>query len=108
PKDDEILIKVGGSAMNPVDTYFRKGMRPVPSFPHIPHFDLGGVVESIGANVQNIQPGSRVWATNISGTATEYLTAKAEDVFTLPDNISEIEGAAIAMPFATAHLSLHY
>ncbi|MBU9719912.1 MULTISPECIES: NADPH:quinone reductase [Bacillaceae] len=108
PQDNEILIKVGGSALNPVDTYFRKGIRPVPAFPHIPHFDLGGVVDSVGKNITKVKPGDGVWATNISGTSAEYLTATQEDVFLLPDKITEVEGAAVAMPFTTAHLSLHY
>ncbi|MDQ0256895.1 NADPH2:quinone reductase [Evansella vedderi] len=108
PKENEVLIRVGASAINPVDTYFRKGIREVPRFPHIPHFDLGGVVEEVGEGVSHVKAGDRVWATNVAGTSAEYVTASSEAVFPLPDTTTEVEGAALAMPFMTAHLSLHY
>ena len=50
-----MLIEVKASGINPVDTYFRKGIRQVPSFPHIPHFDLAGVVKEVGEHVTSLQ-----------------------------------------------------
>ncbi|UCZ54106.1 NADPH:quinone reductase [Bacillus shivajii] len=108
PKAGEVLIKIGGSGLNPVDTYFRKGIRPVSSFPFIPHFDLGGTVEEVGANVTYVKKGDRVWATNVTGTCAEYVTCDESKVFPLPKRVTDVEGAALAMPFMTAHLSLHY
>lgn len=108
PEANEVLIKIGGSAINPVDTYFRKGIRQVPSFPHIPHFDLGGVVEEVGEKVEGVKVGDRVWATNVSGSCAEYVVADGDLVFPLNESFTEIDGAAIAMPFITAHLSLHF
>lgn len=107
-RENEVLIKVGGSAINPVDTYFRKGIREVPKFPHIPHFDLGGVVEEVGEAVTHVKKGDRVWGTNVPGTCADYVKANADAVFPLPSSYTEVEGAALAMPFVTAHLSLHY
>lgn len=108
PKENEVLIKVGGSGLNPVDTYFRKGIRQVSSFPAVPHFDLGGTVEKIGANVTYVKEGDRVWATNVTGTCAEYVVANESSIFPLPKRVTEVEGAALAMPFMTAHLSLHF
>ncbi|MFA9559244.1 NADPH:quinone reductase [Evansella sp. AB-rgal1] len=108
PKENEVLIKVGGSAINPVDTYFRKGIRQVPSFPHIPHFDLGGTIVEVGEKVTEYKIGDKVWGTNIPGTCAEYVVVSTDQVFPLPDFVSEVEGAALAMPFMTAHLSLHF
>ncbi|MFB5664216.1 NADPH:quinone reductase [Alteribacillus sp. HJP-4] len=102
----EILIEVKASGINPVDTYFRKGIREVKSFPHIPHFDLAGVVAETGSEVNNFQQGDRVWATNISGSAAEYTSADPSFVFPLPDNVSYEEGASLGIPSLTAHLSL--
>ncbi|SDY34231.1 NADPH2:quinone reductase [Evansella caseinilytica] len=107
-KRNEILIKIGGSGLNPVDTYFRKGIRQVSGFPAVPHFDLSGTVEEIGADVSRFQAGDRVWATNVTGTCAEYVTAAEKSAFPLPENTSFVEGAALAMPFMTAHLSLFY
>lgn len=108
PKENEVLIKVGASGINPVDTYFRRGIRQVPTFPYIPHFDLGGVVEQVGSSVTNLKEGDRVWATNVIGTCAEYVVADAAYVFPLADDYSEVDGAAMAMAYMTAHLSLHF
>lgn len=107
-KENEILIEVGASGINPVDTYFRSGIRPVDSFPQIPHFDLAGTVIEIGPNVTKWKVGDRIWATNIKGTAAEFVTAKEDQVFFLPDHLSFVDGAALAMAFMTAHLALFH
>lgn len=104
--EDDVLVKVGASGINPVDTYFRAGIREVPSFPHIPHFDLAGTVVEAGKNVTNVSVGDRVWGTNISGTAAEYVACPQSKVFPLADHLTFEEGAALAMAFMTAHLSL--
>ncbi|MFC0471273.1 NADPH:quinone reductase [Halalkalibacter kiskunsagensis] len=105
-KSNEVLVQVRASGVNPVDTYFRKGIRPVDSFPYIPHFDIAGEVAEVGSAVNNVQIGDRVWATNAKGASAEYVAISADLVFPLPvDNTFE-EGAAIAMPFMTAYLSL--
>ncbi|OIJ14000.1 quinone oxidoreductase [Anaerobacillus arseniciselenatis] len=105
---NEILIKVEASGINPVDTYFRSGVRPVEKFPHIPHFDLGGIVVEVGSNVTKWKVGDRVWGTNIKGTAAQFVAVGEEDVFPLAPHVSTAEGAALSMAFMTAHLALFY
>ncbi|ARK29026.1 NADPH:quinone reductase [Halalkalibacter krulwichiae] len=105
-KENEVLIKVKASGVNPVDTYFRKGIRQVNSFPHIPHFDLAGEVAEVGATVTTIKVGDRVWATNAKEASAEYAAVPADLVFPLPNELHFQDGAALAMPFMTAYLSL--
>lgn len=106
PKENEVLVQIGASGLNPIDTYFRSGVRPVPSFPYIPHFDLAGTVAKVGAKVTKWKIGDRVWATNVQGTAAEYQTVTEEKLFPLPEHMSFAEGAAVPMAFMTAHLAL--
>ncbi|WP_096201667.1 NADPH:quinone reductase [Bacillus sp. FJAT-45350] len=106
--ENEVLVKVGASGINPVDTYFRSGIRQVPSFPHIPHFDVAGTVVEVGSDVSKWNVGDRVWGTNVKGSAAEYITANEEVLFPLSSHLSEEEGAAIAMAFATAHIALFF
>ncbi|PYZ96925.1 quinone oxidoreductase [Alteribacter lacisalsi] len=106
--ENEVLVRVGASGINPVDTYFRKGIRPVADFPAVPHFDLGGSVVDVGSKVTNMKVGDRVWATNVPGTAAEFVAVPSEKLFLIPEHVTEAEGAAVAMAFMTAHLSLHY
>lgn len=107
-KDNEILIEIGASGVNPVDTYFRSGIRPVDSFPQVPHFDLGGTIVEKGTAVTKWNVGDRVWASSIKGTAAQFITAKEDQVFPLPSHLSFVEGAALAMAFMTAHLALFH
>ncbi|WP_026690859.1 NADPH:quinone reductase [Alteribacter aurantiacus] len=107
--ENDVLVKVGASGLNPVDTYFRKGVREVPAFPAVPHFDLAGTIVEVGAGVNHLYPGDRVWATSVmGGTAKEYASVPADKAFKLPEHLTEAEGAAVAMAFMTAHLSLYY
>ncbi|MEB1805803.1 MAG: NADPH:quinone reductase [Bacillaceae bacterium] len=106
PQPGEVLIKVGASGVNPVDTYFRSGVRPVDQFPYIPHFDLGGTIVELGANVTKWKVGDRVWGTNIKGTAAEFVSVTEDKVFPLASHLSEEDGAALSMAFVTAYLSL--
>ncbi|TMW70571.1 NADPH:quinone reductase [Alteribacter natronophilus] len=106
--ENDVLVRVGASGINPVDTYFRKGIRPVADFPSVPHFDLAGTVVETGSKVTNMKVGDRVWATNVPGTAAEFVAVPSEKLFLIPPHITEAEGAAVAMAFMTAHLSLHY
>lgn len=108
PAQGEVLVQVGASGINPVDTYFRSGVRPVPSFPSIPHFDLGGTVVEIGEGVTKWKVGDKVWGTNISGTAAEFVSVSENLLFPLADHLTVEDGAAIAMAFITAHLSLFW
>ncbi|OLS34290.1 quinone oxidoreductase [Alkalihalophilus pseudofirmus] len=107
-KQGQVLVKVGASGVNPVDTYFRKGIREVDSFPHVPHFDLAGEVVETADGVRNLSVGDRIWATNAKGASAEYVAIDASAAFPLPSHLSYEEGAAVAMAFMTAHLSLFY
>lgn len=105
---DEVLIQVKAVGLNPVDTYFRSGKRPVSSFPAIPHFDAAGIVEEVGSSAGNLQPGDRVWGTNIPSAAAEWAAAPASNVFPLPEAMSFTEGASLGIPALTAHMALFF
>lgn len=107
-KPNEVLIQVKASGVNPVDTYFRKGIRPVDSFPFVPHLDLAGVIAEVGENVSNVKPGDRVWATNAKNASAEFVALDSKLVFPLHKDLTFADGAALAMPFMTAHLSLFF
>ncbi len=107
-KPNQVLIKVKASGINPVDTYFRKGIRQVDSFPYIPHFDAAGEIVEVGAAVENAKVGDRIWATNAKGASAEYVAVDSDLVFPLHRSLTYADGAAIAMPFLTAHLALFF
>lgn len=112
PKDNEVLVKVSVSALNPVDTYIRAGTINMPlPMPFIPGCDLAGTVEEVGANAKRFKPGDRVWGSNQGllgrqGTLAEYACAEEGWLYPTPNGVSDKDVAAAALVGITAHLGL--
>src|SRR5436309_1806226 len=65
PKANEILIRVGAAALNPIDLYIRAGLvaMPLPK-PFISGCDVAGTVAAVGPGVKHFKVGDRVWGSN--------------------------------------------
>lgn len=112
PKPTELLIRVGAVAVNPIDTYIRGGVIPMPiQFPYIVGCDFAGTVEKIGSDVRAVNVGDRVWGSNQGlfgrqGTFAEYITVDSQWCYSTPRDQSDTEAAAGALVGITAHLGL--
>jgi NADPH2:quinone reductase len=79
------------------------------SFPRvIPHSDGSGVVESVGAGVDPVRVGQRVWVFGAQsyrpfGTAAELTVVPSELAVELPEGVSDELGACLGIPGVTAH-----
>jgi len=108
PQDDEVLIKVYASGVNPVDWKIREGQRkekfPV-HFPLIPGWDVSGIVEEAGSKVKNLKQGDEVYSRpdpTKDGTYAEYVTVKANQVNLKPKSINHVKAAAVPLAGLTA------
>jgi NADPH2:quinone reductase len=77
----------------------------------VPNHDGAGVVDAVGSGVEAALRGLRVWTWEAAhnrpeGTAQEYAIVLARHVVTLPDSASFDLGAALGVPFITAHRCL--
>jgi NADPH2:quinone reductase len=77
----------------------------------VPGQDGAGVVDAIGPGVEAALHGLRVWVWEAAyqrphGTAQEYAVVPARQVVLLPDAASDDLGAALGIPFLTAHRCL--
>jgi NADPH:quinone reductase-like Zn-dependent oxidoreductase len=99
--DNEVLVKVGATSVNPVDWKIRSGEArdrfPV-EFPGILGRDLAGEVVASGSSVSGFAKGMRVMAL-ANGTYAEYAVAKADTLAPIPDALS-IEQAG-SLPLVT-------
>jgi len=103
----QLLIRVHAVGVNPVDTYIRAGIYGPREFPFTPGFDAAGVVERVGAEQKAIKQGDRVVVYRPpGGTYTKLVSCDAEYVFPLPQALSFEEGAALGVPYFSAHLAL--
>ena len=83
---DEVLIRVVGSSVNPVDWKIREGhLRAMLAFkmPFVPGWDVSGVVHAVGARVNLFQLGDAVYSRpDIArdGTYAEFVAVRETEV----------------------------
>lgn len=108
PGSEQVLVRVAATGVNPVDAYIRSGLHASrPGLPYTPGMDAAGVVEARGMNVRRIGVGDRVYtAGTVSGAYAELALCEATQVFPLPSPVTFAQGAAVNVPYATAHRAL--
>ena len=111
-KDTEVVVEIKSVGVNPADTYMRGGAYAiVPTLPYTPGGDAAGVISSVGKNVSDLNVGDRVFVGtglgfSMTGCYAEKVVRPAADVARLPDNVSFTAGAALGVPYVTAHYGL--
>ena len=101
----DLLVKVLAVSVNPVDTKVRMGRSPEGSEWRILGFDAAGLVEAVGAGVQDFKPGDAVfYAGSIArpGTNSEYHLVDERIVGRKPGSLSDAEAAALPLTAITA------
>jgi NADPH2:quinone reductase len=107
PGAGRIIVAVKAAGVNPVEAYIRAGIYPrKPELPYTPGTDAGGIVESVGAGATDFKPGERVYVYALGGAYAERLDVELSRVFRLPAALSFEQGAALGVPYATAHRAL--
>jgi NADPH2:quinone reductase len=113
PGPGEVRVRIVRSGVNPTDWKSRRGSSPgAPVDPaRTPNQDGSGIIEAVGEGVTPALTGLRVWIYEAAyqrpeGTAQEFALVPARNVVTLPDRASFDLGAALGVPFLTAHRCL--
>ena len=108
----QVVVRVAGSAFNPVDVAIRAGyLRDVfpLSFPHIPNFDVAGVITEVGTGVEGWRAGEEVIAflpMNEPGAAAEYALVPASTLAPAPKSVDLADASALPATALTAWQSL--
>lgn len=105
PKDDEVLVRVHASSVNPIDGKIRSGDRGDPEkLPITLGRDLSGVIESCGTRVSGLRAGDPVFAMLgwDRGGHAEHVVVKAVEMAPKPSNLSHTEAAAVPLAALTA------
>jgi NADPH2:quinone reductase len=112
PGPREALVRVRASAVNPIDTYVRSGMVAMPlPMPFVVGCDLAGEVVAVGAEVDTLRPGMRVWGSNQGllgrqGVCAELAAVDERWLYPTPDGVADRDAAAAALVSITAALGL--
>ncbi|WP_248324282.1 MULTISPECIES: quinone oxidoreductase [unclassified Caballeronia] len=99
PGPGQVRLRHEAVGLNFADTYFRSGLYPVP-LPSGMGVEAAGVVEAVGAGVENVAPGDRVTYTGFINTLGAYSTERliaAAPLIKLPAAISFETAAGMTM-----------
>lgn len=107
PADDEVLVRVRASSVNPADWYSMTGLivaRPqsglrAPREPRV-GVDFAGIVEEVGSAVTEFMPGDEVYGGR-TGAFAEYVCVK-NAIAKKPATLSFEEAAAVPVAAITA------
>ena len=110
PNDDEALVRVIASSVNPADplTLSGKYAREFGThLPLIPGYDIAGIVEKTGANVTKLKVDDAIYGyPTFGGGWADYVTVKEWEVSAKPKSLNFVEAAAVPMGALTAWQAL--
>ena len=107
PGDDDVLIKVKAAGINRPDLLQRQGLYPVPpDASPLPGLEIAGEVVAKGKLVSTLNIGDRVMALTHGGGYAEYCRANELHCLRVPDNLTDIEAAAIPETFFTVYYNV--
>jgi len=107
PQPNEVLIKVAATSINRPDLVQRAGnYPPPPGDSEILGLEVAGVIEEVGSEVNDWQPGDRVMALVGGGGYAEYAVAYAYHVMPIPESMSFSEAACVCESYITAFLNV--
>jgi NADPH:quinone reductase-like Zn-dependent oxidoreductase len=110
PKENEALVRVIASGVNPADplTLSGKYAREFGThLPLIPGYDIAGVVEKTGAKITKLKVGDAIYGyPTFGGGWAEHVTVTEGEVAAKPASLSFTEAAAVPMGALTAWQAL--
>jgi NADPH:quinone reductase-like Zn-dependent oxidoreductase len=130
PKAREVRVKVKAVALNHLDIWVRKGWPGLRlDLPHVPGSDVAGVVDAVGAEVSDLEPGTEVLVNpglscgaceqclsgedmlcrhyailgeHARGGYAEYVCVPRQNILPKPKALSFEEAACLPLTFLTA------
>jgi NADPH:quinone reductase-like Zn-dependent oxidoreductase len=110
PKENEALVRVVASSVNPADPLTLSGKYAKEfgtHLPLIPGYDIAGIIDKVGAGVTKLKVGDAVYGyPTFGGGWAEYVTATEGEVALKPKSLSFVQAAAVPMGALTAWQAL--
>lgn len=109
PGAGEIRVRIMAAALNPVDAKLAIGGHAAWTYPHILGVDGAGVVDALGAGVENFAVGARVLAhfpLSRPGTLAQYALVAAHAASRVPESVDWATAASLPCAALTAWQAL--
>ena len=103
PETGQVLVRVKAAGLNFADILARQGLYPDgPPKPCVMGYEVSGIVEAVGDNVEQNLIGKAVIAMTRFGGQAELVAVPATQVFAKPDELTFEQAAAIPVNYLTA------
>src|SRR5205085_417225 len=107
PAADQVVIRVRAAGLNFADILSRQGLYPdSPPKPCVMGYEVSGVVEAVGKDVNSSFAGKSVVAMTRFGGQSEMVAVKATQMFEKPERLTFEQAAAIPVNYLTAYALL--
>jgi NADPH:quinone reductase-like Zn-dependent oxidoreductase len=107
PRDDQVVIRVRAAGLNFADILARQGLYPdSPPKPCVMGYEVAGVIEAVGKDVNSSFQGKSVAAMTRFGGQSEMVAVKATQIFEKPEKLTFEQAAAIPVNYLTAYALL--
>ncbi|MGE6489165.1 quinone oxidoreductase family protein [Paenisporosarcina sp. NPDC076898] len=101
---NEVLIRMKAIGLNFADVYRRKGNYHLEGKPpYILGYEGAGIVEQVGADIQDIQIGDRLAFADVPFANAELVAVPYDKAIPLPEAISFEEASSVLLQGLTAH-----
>jgi NADPH:quinone reductase-like Zn-dependent oxidoreductase len=108
PGPGELRVRVRACGVGATDfTMLAGNYAFAPKIPLVGGYEIAGVVEALGEGVTGFRVGQRVAALTVYGGFAERLVRGAEHFVPIPDEVSDVEAAAIILNYVSAWQMIH-
>ncbi len=108
PARGEVVVRVKAAGLNFADILARQGLYPDgPPKPCVMGYEISGVVESVGEEVDDGLIGQSVVALTHFGGQSEMVAIRANQIFSKPKSLTFEEAAAIPVNYLTAYALIY-
>jgi len=107
PGPGQVLVGIRAASLNFPDLLIVQNKYQFkPELPFVPGSEYAGVVQAVGAGVQNVAVGQRVACLAGTGGFGTHTLAPADKCLPLPESFGFVDAAAFIMIYATSHHAL--
>jgi NADPH2:quinone reductase len=107
PAAGEVRLAVRAAGVNFADNLMIAGRYQFkPPFPFSPGFEVSGVIEELGEDAGELEPGDRVMAALPHGGYAEEVVTPAANIVPIPNGMDFCSAAAFPVAYGTSHLAL--
>lgn len=108
PGPGQLRVRVRAAGVGSTDLIMLAGKYLyAPKIPFVPGYEIAGVVDAVGVGVAGFKVGQRVAALTVHGGYGELLVREAEHFLPIPDEVSDVEAAAVILNYVTAWQMVH-